>query len=156
MLQPEFQFNEWSCSVACLVWNLRKVRNLQVSQEAICDNHKRVFVDCLEDEESQRRGLLDSYGLMTLTTGYLKPRKFLQTNCPDDCKEYLHKHYKEGRGYLCGYVIAHQPTNHCMAVVSWDMDQIQVMNPTPDKGHQSHSWDELVKDRDADFLMFFA
>lgn len=119
------------------------------SQQELINNHISEYPEW----QKGHQGLLKRGSLIDLTMTYYPVRKIIHTESPQDCKDYLQKNY-HGK-YLCGYVLTRAPTNHCMSICAWDGDVVHVMNPTPDTGHQQISWDDLEKNHNADFLMFF-
>ncbi len=58
--------------------------------------------------------------------------------------------------YLSGFALTRKPTNHCMAIDTWNGDVVNLMNPEPQAPMNfTMKWDDLFAAHDADVLWIF-
>ncbi len=108
-----------------------------------------------EWHSNNREGLLTRGELFDLMIAAIPEiRKFVHTNSAQDFHDYLNRNYSGG--YIGGFVMTRQPTNHCLAIVQWDGKNVEVMNPSGHGSFQTLPWVDLEAKSDADFLAFFA
>ena len=149
----EIQYNQWACALACYVWCMKRYGATNLTQADFVRTNR---VHYWEWHSNNREGLLSAGNLYDLMRASHSVRKCLCTNSVQDCHDYLNKHYQNGVGYLGGYILTRKPTNHCLAVDTWDGQVVNVMNPSPQNGgFQTLQWVDLEKNSDADFLFFF-
>lgn len=124
-------------------------------QEDFVRTNNHLFWEWNSTNPNRQEGLL-SRGQMCdlmLATEGLAIRKFVHTNSSQDFHGYLNRNYSGG--YIAGFVMTRQPTNHCLAIVEWDGQNVEVMNPSDKGSFKSVTWVDFETNPDADFLAFF-
>ena len=148
---PESQYNQWACALACFVWCMKRrgVANL-VQEDFVRTNKHRYWAWHSNNQE----GLLSRGELFDLMLAAIPQiRKHVHTNSVADFHDYLNRNYKGG--YIAGFVLTRKRTNHCLAIVEWNGQAVDVMNPDGAGTSATVQWTDLESNSDADFLAFF-
>jgi hypothetical protein len=145
---PIVPINEWSCTLACLSWNLHKIK-LPISQDDLIIRYCSHFPKWIHYKGLLCRG--DILVIMELLG--LPFRRAILSNRKREILDFVSANI---HNYLMAFAITRKPSNHCMAVASWDGTNVTLMNAElPSAGMNTFTWDAFLTERDADILMTF-
>lgn len=147
---PVASINEWSCTLACVEWTLKRLK-IDTNQETMIHSMGLWF-----PEWFHRKGLTSPPEIITLLGKHgIVINAFVYVDNKKDAIEIINNYYPT-RQYIAGFVLTAKPFGHCMAIRHWNGDDVTVMNPdrdTPD--FPNHKWEELFRDREAKVFWLF-
>jgi hypothetical protein len=140
--------NEWSCALACIAWHLTRLGAFH-TQDDLLQRHGVYYPDWIH-----RPGLLSRGDMLSLLArAGLSYRQFYHLRKKDEVLQVISTNIAD---YLAGFAITRTPTNHCMAIDTWNGDVVNLMNPDPQAPKSiSFKWDDLFAAHDADVLWIF-
>ncbi len=145
---PVKAINEWSCVLACVEWFFLREGKPLTQEELMCrfGPHHPKWIN--------QRGVMSRGDIINLFEMLGIPvRKYGQFNEKAGMLEFINRYYDQGRNYVAAFVLTREPTNHCLAIHTFDGDKATLMQPDRNNPHYlTYSWDDLFGKHNSDVL----
>jgi len=140
--------NQWSCALACLESTLNKHGN-PITQNNIIKAYRPFFHAWQNNQE----GLLSRIEIVYLLEllGY-HFSDIIYTNDKGLFISVFTTHIKSGR-YWASFLVLHQPTNHCNAIVGMCGEELTVMEPDQNTPKIDKMTFAEAQKRDAEYIL---
>ena len=123
-MTPIKSINQWSCALACIEATLAKYNN-PITQSDIIKSYNPFFLAWRKNQEGLLTRTEMPYLLVLLGYHF---SLILFTSDKDEFLATFTKYHGLNR-YWASFLIVHQPTSHCYAIVSLHGQGIAAMNP---------------------------
>lgn len=140
--------NPWACGLAALTWNLQK-GGILFNPETIIN-----LVGSHFPHWTHHLGIMGIEDILSclkyLRVGY---QRMILTPSKTELLDFVAVHHGT---YLMGFVRTRNPSSHIMPVVSWDGNEVTMMDAQfPKADFVKGKWDDLVTQGKSDFLFLF-